>query len=222
MHWQDEGYILSKSNFNENSIIIETFTLNHGKCAGIVYGGTSRKHKKNYQIGNKVFLNWKSKGENRVGYFNTELIKPILPKFFDDKRKTICVLAATSILRILLPDKQINKKIYLSFEKLTDDFDHDNWIEMYIFWELSLVKELGYEISLSEKLIDNNIGNNIKINDKKFIVPKLLLKNEKINSTKKDIIDALLFNKNLIMENFLIPNRLKLPFSRNILEKYYY
>ena len=55
MHWQDEGYILSKSNFNENSIIIETFTLNHGKCAGIVYGGTSRKHKKNYQIGNKVF-----------------------------------------------------------------------------------------------------------------------------------------------------------------------
>ena len=73
MHWQDEGYILSKSNYNENSIIIETFTLNHGKCAGIVYGGTSRKQKKNYQIGNKVFLNWKSKGENRVGYFNTEL-----------------------------------------------------------------------------------------------------------------------------------------------------
>ena len=131
-------------------------------------------------------------------------------------------MAATSILRILLPDKQINKKIYLSFEKLTDDFDHDNWIEMYIFWELSLVKELGYEISLSEELIDNNIGNNIKINDKKFIIPKLLLKNEKINTTKKDIIDALLFNKNLIMENFLIPNRLKLPFSRNILEKYYY
>ena len=45
MHWHDEGYLLSKNNFNENSIIIETFTLRHGKCSGIVYGGSSRKQK---------------------------------------------------------------------------------------------------------------------------------------------------------------------------------
>ena len=35
MHWSDEGYLLSKNNFNENSIIIEVFTLNHGKHRGI-------------------------------------------------------------------------------------------------------------------------------------------------------------------------------------------
>jgi len=40
MQWQDEGYLLSKSNFNENSIIIEVFTSKHGKCSGIVYGGS--------------------------------------------------------------------------------------------------------------------------------------------------------------------------------------
>ena len=45
MYWKDEGYLLSKNNFNENSIIIETFTLEHGKYTGIVYGGTSRKQK---------------------------------------------------------------------------------------------------------------------------------------------------------------------------------
>ena len=27
MYWQDEGYLLSKNNFNENSIIIEAFTF---------------------------------------------------------------------------------------------------------------------------------------------------------------------------------------------------
>ena len=32
MHWQDEGYLLFKSNFSENSIIIEILHLNHGKC----------------------------------------------------------------------------------------------------------------------------------------------------------------------------------------------
>ena len=50
MYWKDEGYLLFKSIYNENSIIIETFTLNHGKYTGIVYGGSSKKHKKkNYK-----------------------------------------------------------------------------------------------------------------------------------------------------------------------------
>ena len=48
MHWQDVGYLLSKTNLGENSIIIETFTLNHGKYSGIVYGGSSRKKKENF------------------------------------------------------------------------------------------------------------------------------------------------------------------------------
>ena len=44
MYWSDEGYLLSKNNFDENSIIIEVFTLEHGKYSGIVYGGSSRKN----------------------------------------------------------------------------------------------------------------------------------------------------------------------------------
>ena len=57
MHWTDEGYLISKRNYDENSIIIEAFTLDHGKCAGIIYGGSSRKKKRFFQIGNKIFLN---------------------------------------------------------------------------------------------------------------------------------------------------------------------
>ena len=48
MYWNDEGYLLSKNNFDENSIIIECFTLKHGKYTGIVYGGASRKQKKKF------------------------------------------------------------------------------------------------------------------------------------------------------------------------------
>ena len=47
MYWKDEGYLLSKSNFDENSIIIEAFTYSHGKHTGIVYGGSSRNPKRN-------------------------------------------------------------------------------------------------------------------------------------------------------------------------------
>jgi len=197
MYWTDEGYLLSKNNFDENSIIIETFTLNHGKYTGIVYGGSSRKQKRNFQIGNKILLNWKSKSENKPGYFNIELIRPIAPLFFDDKKKTVSILSATSILKILLPERQINRNIYNSFEKMLNELKYDNWIQLYISWELSLIKELGYE------------------------TPTILYKVGKKFVLNKEIKEALAFNKNLFMENFILPNNLKFPLFRNILENYY-
>ena len=189
MYWRDEGYLLSKNNFDENSIIIEVFTLEHGKYSGIVYGGSSKKQKGKIQVGNKFLLNWKSKNENKSGYFKVELIKPVSPQYFDDKRRSVCILSATSILKILLPERQINKKVYILFEKMLAQLGSNDWINIYINWELSLVKELGYETNF----------------------------NIKHDSTK----NALIFNRNLLMENFIIPNRLKFPLFRNILEKYF-
>ena len=222
MHWTDEGYLISKNNFSENSIIIEAFTLNHGKYTGIVYGGSSRKQKKNFQIGNKILVNWKSKGENISGYLNIELIDAIAPQFFDDKKRSICLLSAASILKILLPERQTNKKIYTSFKKMLDQLKSENWINLYIFWELSLIKELGFEVNFfKSKRFTNRSNNSIKINDKFFKVPNLLFKNNINKNRNNDISEALIFNKNLLMENFIIPNGLKFPLSRKILEKYY-
>ena len=221
MYWEDEGYLLSKNNFDENSIIIEVFTLNHGKYSGIVYGGSSRKKKKIIQIGNKFLLNWKSKNENKMGYFDIELINPIAPSFFDDKKRSICILAATSILKTLLPDRQINKKIYTTFEYFFNNLKLSNWIFLYISWELSLIKELGFELDFSQNklLIKNNL---LKLNDKSFKIPNYLINNDDVNRIKdNDIKEALIFNKNIFLENFITPNRLRIPLSRNLLERYY-
>jgi len=195
MYWKDDGYLLSKNNFDENSLIIEAFTNNHGKYTGVVYGGQSRKIKKILQLGNKILLNWKSKNENSTGYFNVEILKPVSANFFNDKVKLTCLLSASSILKILLPERQINKKIYLSFENLINNLVFEDFLKTYIFWEISLIKELGYEI-LSYNISTHNI------------------------SSKQEIYKALLFNKDLFMENFIIPNKLKFPLHRNILEKY--
>ncbi len=190
MYWTDEGFLLSKNNFDENSILVEAFTLNHGKYTGIVYGGSSRKNKKIFQIGNKILFHWKSKSENRSGYFNIELLSPITPLFFDDKKRSASILSAASILKILLPERQINQNIYYAYEKMLNDLKSENWIELYINWELSLIKELGFETK-----VEKNFNGNAK--------------------------KALSFNRNLLMENFVVPNRLKFPLFRNILEDYF-
>ena len=215
MYWKDEGYLLSKNNFNENSIIIQVFTAEHGNCSGIVYGGASRKLKRIFQIGNKILLNWKSKGENSPGYFNIELIKPITPRFFDDKKRSICILSAVSILRILLPERQRNRKIYQLFEKLINDIHDDNWIKYYIFWEINLIKELGFEIESSKK------SKKVEINGKSFNVPKIFFLTNYNSCSNREFSEALSFNSNLLVENFIAPNKLRFPNSRNILEKYF-
>ena len=43
MNWKDNGYLLSKLKYNENSSIVEFFTENHGKCSGLIFGATSKK-----------------------------------------------------------------------------------------------------------------------------------------------------------------------------------
>ena len=121
-----------------------------------------------------------------------------------------------------MPERQINKKIYLSFDRLISQFNYNNWIKLYILWELSLIKELGFEINFFDKKNTNiNDNNTIEINDRYFRIPKLLLEQNNKNISKDEIKEALTFNKSLLIENFIVPNRLRLPLSRNILEKYY-
>ena len=220
MQWSDDGYLLSKNNFDENSIIIDVFTLNHGRYSGIVYGGDSRKHRNIFQVGNKINLNWRSKSERKSGYFTAELIKSVAAPFLDDKKRSVCILSATSILKLLLPDRQVNKDIYNSFEYLLSQLNSKSWIKLYINWELSLLKFLGFDIGFLNNL--NNQSTQIKVNNNYINKPKIYLNDYKdLEFNDNDILEALIFNKLLLQEFIINPSKLKFPLFRNLLEKYY-
>ena len=46
MQWEDQGFLLSKNKYGENSVIVEFFSKNHGKISGMIFGATSKKIKK--------------------------------------------------------------------------------------------------------------------------------------------------------------------------------
>ena len=226
MNWQDEGYLLSKIKFRENANIINVFTNKFGKVSGIVYGGNSRKIRNYLQISNKIYIFYSSKSENKIGYFKTELVEAISPKFFNDKKKTSALLSLTSILNLLLPESQPYKNLFISLEKLLEDFSEDNWIYFYIFWELNLLKELGFDpyldqfkkINLNEKIETNAT----EIDNVKYYVPGFLINKNLPNISKReDILLGLSFTRNLLVNKFFIPNNLIFPKSRIILENYF-
>ena len=156
MNWEDECYLLSKRKFRENANIINVFSKSKGKVSGVVYGGNSRKIRNYLQISNKLFIIHNSKNENKLGYFKTELVKPVSPLYFSDKKRTSALISLCSILNTLLPESQSNKNIYLSFEQFINSINFDNWIILYIFFELNLIKNLGYDPNLEKFKNDRN------------------------------------------------------------------
>ena len=225
MNWQDEGFLLSKRKFRENANIINVFTNSFGKVSGIVYGGNSRKIRNFLQLSNKIFIVNNTKNENKIGYLKTEIIEPIAPKYFNDKEKTSALLSLTSILNNLLPELQPYKKIYKSINDLILDFDKKNWIISYIFWELNLIKELGYDANLKQfnSISSNKIKQyNLEIDGVRYIVPIFLVENKLIETfSKEDIKKGLLFTRLMFINKFFLPNKLIFPKSRIILENYF-
>ena len=225
MNWEDNCYLLSKRKFRENANIINIFTEKKGKIDGIVYGGNSRKIRNYLQISNKLFVVHSSKNDNKIGYFKTELIKPISPLYFNDKERTSALISICSLLNILLPEGQPNKKIYTSFENLINSINLDNWIILYIFFELNLIKNLGYDTNLYQynKDIDKiSEIKKIKLDGYTYEIPLYLISKKPPEKITKSLIKkSLYFTRNIILNRFFLPNNLPFPKSRVILENYY-
>ena len=224
MIWEDECYLLSKRKFRENANIINIFTQKKGKVDGIVYGGNSRKIRNYLQISNKLYVSHNSKSENKIGYFKTELIKPISPLYFNDKERTSALISICTLLNILLPESQPNKIIYTYFENFINSITFDNWILIYIFFELNLIKELGYDTNLAQHINNNNTKevSKIKIDGYIYEVPYfLILKKIPENYTNILIRKSLYFTRQVLQNKFFIPNNILFPKSRFILENYF-
>ena len=224
MNWEDECYLLSKRKFKENANIINVFSKKRGKVSGVVYGGNSRKIKNYLQISNKLYINHNAKNENRLGYFKTELVKPISPLYFNDKERSSALLSISSILNMLLPDSQPNQNIYKSFEKFVNSIKLDNWIILYVFLELSLIKDLGYDPNLEQFKTNKSESDfqKIKIDTFTYDVPLYLIQNKIPDNLSKNLIKTSLnFTRSIIQNRFFLPNNLPFPKSRILLESYY-
>ena len=87
---------------------------------------------------------------------------------------------------------------------MLNNINNENWITSYIYWELFLIKELGFDIDLANEINKNSKKNIIKINNKSFKIPNLFY-GKNLNEIKKnEIKEALIFNKNILIESFIL------------------
>jgi len=218
MIWSDYGYLLSKNKYGENSVITEFFTENHGKISGIIYGATSKKIKNYLLLGNKFHINYNSKNENNLGYLKVEIEKILTPVFFDDKKKLSCIVSSMSLVKLLTVDNQSNIKIFNIIEDFYIFLRNENWINKFVFWELELLKLIGYDLSFKSIANEETI-NNKKLyfvssnNEKKYIPNFLVEKNYHVNDSKQ-IFSGLKLVTDYLDKSILRPNNISHPKSR--------
>ena len=218
MIWDDTCFLLSKNRYNENSLIADTFTKTHGKVTGIIFGGTSKKIKNYLQIGNQLYVNYNSKSENRLGYFKVEIQKAYSPIFFDNAQKLNCVSLAMNLIRLLTAESQSNIKIFNHIDKFYKSIFNSEWIKDYIFWELELLKMLGYDLVLNsivhKEVIDNKILYTVESSSEKKVVPNFLIdKTEAVNDLKT-LLAGLKLVGDYMDKTILKPNNINYPTTR--------
>ena len=218
MNWIDEGFLISKNRYSENSLIAEIYTKDHGKISGIIFGGTSKKIKNYLQIGNRLHVNYNSKSENRIGYFKVEILNAYSPLYFDHKQKLSCITSATNLIKILTVDSQSNIKVYQIIENLFLILDDEDWLKKYIFWELDLLKVLGYDLEL-KNLVEKDIVDNKTIyfatssTEKKYVPNFLIEKDIEVNDLKT-LLNGLKLVGDYLDKTILKPNNINYPNSR--------
>jgi len=218
MIWIDEGFLISKNRYSENSLIAEIYTKDRGKISGIIFGGTSKKIKNYLQIGNRLHVNYNSKSDNRIGYFKVEILNAYSPLYFDHKQKLSCITSATNLIKILTADSQSNIKVYQIIENLFLILNEKDWLKKYIFWELDLLKVLGYDLEL-KNLVEKDIIDNKTIyfatssTEKKYVPNFLIEKDVEVNDLKT-LLNGLKLVGDYLDKTILKPNNINYPNSR--------
>ena len=218
MNWDDSAYLISKNRYSENSIIAEVFTENYGKISGIIFGGTSKKIKNYLQIGNKIYVNYNTKSPTRIGYFKIEILKALTPLYFDNSQKLSCITSAMHMVKLLTADSQSNIEIFNLIDSFFNIINYDNWIMRYIFWELELLKLLGYDLELKNKvkkeITDDQIKYYVKSTTEKKFVPNFLIEENSENTDIKNLIKGLKLVSDYLEKTILKPNNINYPSSR--------
>ena len=217
MNWQDKGYLLSKNKFSENSVIAEFYTLNYGKITGQIFGATSRKIKNYLLVGNNFHINFNSKNDSKIGYFKVEINKVQTPIHLENEKKLLCIIYSMRLIKILTVDGQENKNIYNLIENLFQILKKDNWLTDYIYWELNIYKNLGYDLNFNDyvkKISDGNVVKFIVKNTNKEI-PNFLINKKNNFENLNEILKGFKIVGEFLEKTILVPNNINFPISRN-------
>ena len=142
--------IVSVRPHGETAAIVEVLTADHGRHAGVVHGGMSRKKTPILQPGNQVQVEWRARLEEHLGRFHVELTQS-RSAILSDRRALAALGSVCALVAFAAPERMNLPGVYGPTLELVDGLltGNDSWHADYALWEMLLLEELGYGLDLS-------------------------------------------------------------------------
>ncbi|MBP0483674.1 DNA repair protein RecO [Sagittula salina] len=151
MEWRDTGILLGTRRHGETSLILDVFTPERGRHAGVLRGGTSRKMAPHLQPGGQLDLRWRARLEDHIGAFTVEPQRSRAAAAMGDRLALSGLNAVVALLRFCLPERVPHPALYLRSERLLDLLGQpDLWPLAYLRWELALLEDMGFALDLGQ------------------------------------------------------------------------
>ena len=150
IEWSDTGVLLTARAHGEHAAIVDVLTPTHGRVAGVVRGGRSRKMTPHLQPGTQLDVTWKARLEDHLGSFTVEPIRARAAVIMGDRKALAGMQAVTALSAVLLPEREAMPTVYETTVTLLDLMGAtDAWPLAYLRWEVSLLDALGYGLDLT-------------------------------------------------------------------------
>jgi DNA repair protein RecO (recombination protein O) len=148
MDWTDHGTVLTCRPHGETSAIVEVFTLAHGRHAGVVRGGASRRMTPHLQPGTDLAVSWRARLEDHIGSFTVEPLHS-RAAVYADRLALAGLNAVTALLAFALPEREPHPRLHAQSTAILDALGGAGWDSAYLLWELALLDEMGFGLDLS-------------------------------------------------------------------------
>lgn len=152
--WRDQAIVLSARSFGEDAAVVTLLTESHGRHAGLVRGGQSRRMRPVLQAGNKIVAVWRARLYDQLGTMQVELNEAHAAHCLTDPLKLASIAALASLIQTATAEREPLPRVYDAtttyLTHLTDPEVTDPllWLSAYIRWEVGILAEVGFGLAL--------------------------------------------------------------------------
>ena len=149
MEWSDSGIVVGMRRHGETGVILEVLTRHHGRHAGFVHGGRSRRRRPVLQPGNGVELAWRSRVEEQLGHFVVEPLRQRAAGIMASAAALHAVQHLCALVR-LLAEREPHEALHDRLDALLDAVELPAATPAALArFELVMLRELGFGLDLS-------------------------------------------------------------------------
>jgi DNA repair protein RecO (recombination protein O) len=166
LEWQDTAILLGRRKYGETDVVITALTRAHGRHAGLVKGGISRRLRGGLEPGTIVTARWRARLEEHLGTFSCEPQTAISPLVMEDAGRLAALVSTCGLLDSALPEREPHPELHDLCCALLERLSDDDWAAAYADFERGLLESLGFGLHLDACVVTG------ATEDLRFVSPK--------------------------------------------------